>query len=168
MVDIGQSLQTYGVCPESMYVYPSSNTSTAYKTPPSSAAVSAALGYKVTGNTLINSGDTAAVKTLLRNNIPVMMGFNVYDNAKYQYFEGLNTTNYTYNPLTSSGALAKGVRLLGGHATPLIGYDDNRKAFLVQNSWGTSWGNHGFYYLPYTVFMSTKIVPQGGVYYLTL
>jgi hypothetical protein len=168
MVDIGQSLQTYGVCPESLYIYPSSDKSTAYKTPPNAAAISAALGYKVTGNTLINSGDVAAVKNLLLNNIPVMMGLNIYDNAQYKYFEGLNTTSYTYNPLTSTGALAKGVRLLGGHATPIIGYDDNLQVFLVQNSWGTSWGNHGFYYMPYSVFMSTKVVPAGGVYYLTL
>lgn len=169
MVNIGQALQKYGDCFESLYVYPSSDRSTAYKTPPSSSAISNALGYKVTGYTLVNSGDTAAVKNLLRNNVPVMMGFNVYDKTStYQYFEGLNTTSYTYNPLTSSGALASGVTLLGGHAVPLIGYDDNRKAFLVQNSWGTSWGNNGFFYLPYSVFMSTKIVPQGGVYYLTL
>jgi len=168
MVDIGQSLQTYGVCPESMYTYPTGDKTTAYKTPPGAAAISAALGYKVTGNTLINSGDVAAVKNLLLNNIPVMMGLNIYDNAQYKYFEGLNTTSYTYNPLAANGSLAKGVHLLGGHATPIIGYDDNRQAFLVQNSWGTSWGNHGFYYMPYSVFMSTKVVPAGGVYYLTL
>ncbi|MGZ4000876.1 MAG: C1 family peptidase, partial [Mucilaginibacter sp.] len=88
--------------------------------------------------------------------------------STYQYFEGLNTTSNTYNPLTSSGALVSGLTLLGGHATPIVGYDDNKKAFLVQNSWGTSWGNAGFYYMPYTVFSSTKIVPQGGVYYLAL
>ena len=169
MVNIGQALQKYGDCFESLYVYPSSDRSTAYKTPPSSSAISNALGYKVTSYTLVNSGDTAAVKNLLRNNVPVMMGFNVYDKTStYQYFEGLNTTSYTYNPLTSSGALISGLSLLGGHAVPLIGYDDTRQAFLVQNSWGTSWGNHGFFYLPYSVFMSTKIVPQGGVYYLTL
>ena len=169
MVNIGQALQKYGDCFESLYAYPSGDRTTAYKTAPGSAAISNALGYKVTGYTLVNSGDTAAVKNLLRNNVPVMMGFNVYDKTStYQYFEGLNTTSYTYNPLTSSGALASGVSLLGGHAVPLIGYDDTKKAFLVQNSWGTSWGNHGFFYLPYSVFMSTKIVPQGDVYYLTL
>lgn len=169
MVNIGQALQKYGDCFESLYVYPSSDRSTAYKTPPSSGAISNALGYKALTYTMVNSGDTTAVKNLLRNNVPVMMGFNVYDNVRtYQYFEALNTTSYTYNPLTSAGALAKGVSLLGGHAVPLIGYDDTKKAFLVQNSWGTSWGNNGFFYLPYSVFMSTKIVPQGDVYYLTL
>jgi C1A family cysteine protease len=148
--------------------YPSSYVSTAYKTPPTAAAISYALNYKISGYTLINTGDTAAVKNCIRNNIPVMMGLNVYDNASYTYFEGLNTTSYTYNPLTSTGALAKGLTLLGGHATPIVGYDDTKKAFLVQNSWSASWGLNGFYYMPYAVFSSTKIVPQGGVYYATL
>ena len=169
MVNIDQALAKYGICSEALMLYPSSNRSTAYKTPPTSAAISDALNYKISSYTLINSGDTAAVKNCIRNNIPVMMGFNVYDNIRtYQYFEALNTTSYTYNPLTSGGALEKGVALLGGHATPIIGYDDTRQAFLVQNSWGTSWGLNGFYYMPYSVFGSTKIVPQGGVYYATL
>ncbi len=169
MVNIDQALAKYGICSDALMPYPSGDRSTAYKTPPTSAAISDALGYKIASYVLINSGDTAAVKTCLRNNIAVMMGFNVYDKTStYQYFEGLNTTSYTYNPLTSSGALASGVTLLGGHATPIVGYDDTRQAFLVQNSWSTSWGNHGFYYMPYSVFMSTKIVPAGGVYYLSL
>jgi C1A family cysteine protease len=169
MVNIDQVLTTYGICSETLMPYPSSDRSTAYKTPPTSAAISDALNYKISNYTLINTGDTAAVKNCIRNNIPVMMGFNVYDNTRtYQYFEGLNTTSYTYNPLTASGALAKGLSLMGGHATPIIGYDDTKQAFLVQNSWGTSWGLNGFYYLPYSVFSSTKIVPQGGVYYATL
>jgi C1A family cysteine protease len=169
MVNIDQALTKYGICTEALMPYPSSDRSTAYKTPPTSAAISNALNYKITGYTLINTGDVAAVKACLINNIPVMMGFNVYDNNRtYQYFEALNTTSNTYNPLTSTGALVKGVTLLGGHATPIVGYDDNKQAFLVQNSWGTSWGLNGFYYMPYSVFSSTKIVPQGGVYYATL
>ena len=169
MINIDQALQTYGECTEALYVYPSSDRSTAYKTPPGATAVSNALNYKISSYGLINTGDTAAVKNLIRNNVPVMMGFNVYDNtATYQYFEGLNTTSYTYNPLTASGALAKGVRLLGGHAVPIIGYDDTKQAFLIENSWGTAWGLHGFFYLPYSVFKSTTVVPQGGVYYATI
>ncbi len=172
MVNVPQALQRYGACLESSYAYPSSNTSTAYKTPPTSGNMTEALNYTIgpltTNYAMVTSGDTAAVKNLLRNNIPIILGFNVYDNSQYQYFERLNTTNYTYNPLNSNGTLKKGVRLLGGHATPIIGYDDTKKAFLVQNSWGTGWGNHGFFYMPYSVFRSTKIVPSGNVYYATL
>ena len=181
MVNIDQALTTYGICTETLMPYPSAaqavdtdpnesiDTSPSFTTPPTSAAVTNALGYEISSYKLINTGDTAAVKTCLRNNVPVMMGINVYDNTRtYQYFEGLNTTSYTYNPLTSSGSLVRGLTLLGGHAIPIIGYDDTKKAFKVQNSWGTSWGLNGFFYMPYSVFMSTKIVPQGGVYYATL
>jgi C1A family cysteine protease len=30
-----------------------------------------------------------------------------------------------------------------GHAMVAVGYDDARKAFLIQNSWGRSWGSNG-------------------------
>jgi len=176
MVNVPQALQKYGDCLEASYVYPSSNTSTAYKTAPKAAALTEGLLYRIgqlkTSYALVATGDVTAVKTLLAANTPVMMGFNVYDNTKYTYFEGLNATSYTYNPLTSTGALASGVKLLGGHAVPLVGYDDSQAggagAFLVMNSWGTSWGNQGYFWLPYSVFKSTKIVPANNCYYATL
>jgi C1A family cysteine protease len=177
MVDIPEALQKYGECIETDYAYPvnanqtAGPTSTAYKTAPSAAAVSNALGYEIgpsiSNYGMVAQGDTATVIALLRQNIPVCMGFNVYDNSSYSYYEGLNTTNYTYNPLTSTGALAKGVSLLGGHANIIYGYDNNLKVFLMENSWGTSWGNKGYWYLPYSVFMSSKIVPTGNVYWFT-
>ena len=147
MVNIPQALQKYGDCLETSYPYPVSNKSTAYKTPPTSAAMTEGLVYKIGSNYgLVATGDVTAVKTLLSGNTPVMMGFNVYDNSSYTLFEGLNSaSNCTYNPLTTSGALLPGARLLGGHATPIVGWDDSQAggkgAFLVMNSWGTSWGN---------------------------
>jgi hypothetical protein len=138
----------------------------------SSSGATTTSGYYVissTGTTLVND-----VKTALLNNKPVMMGFNVYDNTRtYQYFEGLSTTSYTYNPLSSNGNLASGVRLLGGHAVPIVGYiNDSTKpgggVFIVQNSWGTPWGNHGYFYLPYSVIQSTRVVPAGSLYVAVL
>jgi len=178
MVDIPLALQGYGQCIETDYAYPtnSSNTadktSPAYRTAPNSAAVSNALLYKIGSKSsnygMVAQGDTATVKALLRNNIPVNMGFNVYDNSSYTIFEGLNTTSYTYSPLTSSGALKQGLRLLGGHANIIYGYDDSKGVFLMENSWNTNWGNNGYWYLPYSVFMSSKIVTTGDVYWMTL
>ena len=43
----------------------------------------------------------------------------------------------------------------GGHAIPFVGYDDGKViggyigAFRFANSWGTSWGDKGFGWLPY-------------------
>jgi hypothetical protein len=180
-----------GDCYENLYPYPSngSSTSTQYKTAPSAAAISNATNFTVSaqagttgssgttshGYYVINSGDEVTdAKTAIANNKPVMMGFNVYDNARYQYFEGLGVpgyapNNYTYNPLTSNGQLAKGLRLLGGHAVPIIGYIDDASqpgggVFICQNSWNTNWGYKGYFYMPYSVLASNKIVGAGDLY----
>ncbi|MGZ3774089.1 MAG: C1 family peptidase [Pseudobdellovibrionaceae bacterium] len=39
--------------------------------------------------------------------------------------------------------------ILGGHAISIIGYDDEKQAFIIRNSWGESWGENGFAYVAY-------------------
>ena len=39
--------------------------------------------------------------------------------------------------------------ILGGHAIAICGYDDERKALRGINSWGTGWGDKGFFWLSY-------------------
>ena len=189
---IGNTTYTFtGQCEESFYPYPSngSNTSTQYTTAPNSSAIANAPSFKIaaqsgttgsSGTTIhgyyvINSTTPANdVKLAIYNHKPVMMGFNVYDNSAYQYFEGLGVTGYSpnkfvYNPITSSGAIISGLSLLGGHATPIIGYIDQASApgggyFIVENSWNTNWGYNGYFYLPYSVLANTQIVPAGNLY----
>jgi len=38
---------------------------------------------------------------------------------------------------------------LGGHAVSIVGYDDNKQALIIRNSWGTGWGENGFAYVSY-------------------
>ena len=52
-------------------------------------------------------------------------------------------------------------RVVGGHVVMAVGYDNNLKirnngcdevntaAFIIGNSWGTSWSDQGYGYLPY-------------------
>ncbi len=40
----------------------------------------------------------------------------------------------------------------GGHAMLVVGYDDERRAFRVLNSWGPDWGDGGFFWLTYDYF----------------
>jgi C1A family cysteine protease len=111
------------------------------------------------------------VKTAIAYKKPVMMGFNVYDNSAYQYFEGLSTRSnkFTYNPLNADGTLAAGVSLLGGHAVPIIGYINDASQpggglFICENSWGSGWGYKGYFYMPYSVLKSKTIVSSGSLY----
>jgi hypothetical protein len=180
-----------GDCYENLYPYPSngSSNSTQFKTAPSASAISNATSFTISvqGGTTISSGTTnhgyfvinssdpvADAKTAIFNNKPVMMGFNVYDNSQYLYFEGLGVAgyapnNFTYNPLNADGSLVQGLRLLGGHAVPLIGYIDDASqpgggVFICENSWNTNWGYHGYFYLPYSVLRSNTIVGAGNLY----
>lgn len=41
---------------------------------------------------------------------------------------------------------------IGGHAMAIVGYDDNKQAFKVQNQWGTYWGDNGFVWISYDFF----------------
>lgn len=43
---------------------------------------------------------------------------------------------------------------LGGHAMCIVGYNDNylNGSFIVRNSWGTSFGDNGYCYMPYKMF----------------
>lgn len=43
----------------------------------------------------------------------------------------------------------RGERALGGHAICPVGYDDNKGFIKFKNSWGISWGEKGYGYLPY-------------------
>ena len=47
---------------------------------------------------------------------------------------------------------------LGGHAMCAVGFDDERQVFIVQNSWGTEWGDHGFCYVPYELMTNERYV----------
>ena len=41
-----------------------------------------------------------------------------------------------------------------------VGYDDEKQAFLVANSWGTTWGLRGFCWMPYAYFGSSTASPS--------
>ena len=38
---------------------------------------------------------------------------------------------------------------VGGHAVLAVGYNDTQQRFVVRNSWGTGWGQKGYFTMPY-------------------
>ena len=44
----------------------------------------------------------------------------------------------------------KNSKKVGGHAVALVGFDDEKKAWLIKNSWGEDWGEHGYAWISYS------------------
>jgi len=90
------------------------------------------------------------IKRQLAAGFPLVFGFMVYQSMPSPGTKKVDI------PLPSRGDYPK-----GGHAVMACGYDDNREmpttipgrtvkgAFLIRNSWGSSWGDGGYGWLPY-------------------
>lgn len=46
---------------------------------------------------------------------------------------------------------------VGRHAVVAVGYDDKRQRIVVLNSWGSSWGDGGYFYMPYNFITDTEM-----------
>jgi C1A family cysteine protease len=78
--------------------------------------------------------DTATMKTWLSTRGPLTTVFTVYADF-YAYAGGV----YTSNDQTPEG----------GHCVSVIGYSDTEQAWLCKNSWGTGWGEAGYFWIGY-------------------
>ena len=48
-------------------------------------------------------------------------------------------------------------QVLGGHCVMAVGYDDQEGKFICRNSWGTSWGDEGYFYMPYAYLLDNNL-----------
>lgn len=73
-------------------------------------------------------------------------------NALYAYGP-IIATMYVYNDFFSyrSGVYSYTTgSYAGAHAVLVVGYDDTQQAFIVKNSWGSGWGEAGFFMIAYS------------------
>jgi len=56
--------------------------------------------------------------------------------------------------------------IAGGHETCLYGYDKDKGIFYGINSWGTDWGNKGFYTMPFSAFGVFKVMGGYDAHYI--
>ena len=55
----------------------------------------------------------------------------------------------------------------GGHVVTMVGYDDNHRCWIVKNSWGTKWGEDGWFRMSYDEDMFAEWYGEGtGVMYI--
>jgi C1A family cysteine protease len=79
-------------------------------------------------------------------------------NAVYTYGPVV-ATFYVYNDFFSyrSGVYSYTTgSYVGAHAVLVVGYDDVGQAFIVKNSWGTGWGEAGYFMIAYSEVSGTS------------
>ncbi len=133
------TLQKYGVCPESLWPYDVSK----FAKKPSSTCYKTALRSRALDVSNI-AQDAVSMKNSLFATNPFVVGISVYES-----FESDTAAKTMPNVKTE--------KLLGGHAVLCVGYDDVANHWIMRNSWGASWGDNGYFYLPYDYLLSTSL-----------
>lgn len=76
----------------------------------------------------------------LAEGYPFVFGFTVYESFFSKEVQKTGIANFP----------EKEERAFGGHAVMAVGYNQITKRFNIRNSWGTKWGNKGYFTLPFT------------------
>lgn len=116
---------------------------------PTQQQINQARNHRIKGyNRLTKTGrdydvDLEAVKQNIAQGAPVIIA------AKVPYSFQDMIGKKVWRP---TNAERRQVDRLGGHAMCLIGYDNDKELFEIQNSWGTQWGDNGFVFVTYKDF----------------
>ncbi|MEB3186559.1 MAG: C1 family peptidase [bacterium] len=82
----------------------------------------------------------SGIRKALASGMPVVLAMRVFDNISKTPASGLMPM-----PTASS-------KFVGGHAVLAVGYDSAKQVLVVRNSWGSSWADGGYFYMPYSYF----------------
>lgn len=142
MADSTKCLQTYGVCPETQWPY----DITKFSVKPFNSCYTNALANMATKIYNIKTTITE-MKSTLASGTPFVIGFRVYSS-----FESQKVASTGNVPMPN-----KNEKMLGGHAVLVVGYNDTTQKWIVRNSWGTTWGDAGYFYMPYQYLTSRSL-----------
>ncbi|MBU6427481.1 MAG: C1 family peptidase [Cyanobacteria bacterium REEB65] len=109
-----------------------------YNDTPSAQADTDAGQYKI--QQAIKLNNLQDIKASIAEGYPAVFGFVVYKSFESIGPDGMMPMPKLFEPI------------LGGHAVMAVGYDDTKQVVTMRNSWGANWGDHGYFYMPYSYF----------------
>jgi C1A family cysteine protease len=139
-------LRTTGTLPLDEYTFDGNDCARE----PNQAELSRAARWRIKGWSKVDARDLNAVKAQLARGRPVIFGMPV--GSKFAKHRGETVLK---DLDTGPG--------LEGHAMVLIGYDDAREAFRLQNSHGRAWGDDGYAWIGYTAWQQGVFDGRGYV-----
>ena len=127
-------MEKVGICPEKYWPY----DPTRFEIAPPPIADANAGYYKIElPRPLAGRNVVKTMKYELSKGNPVVFGFKVYENFYKIGADGMMPFPTPNDPY------------LGGHAVMTVGYDEDRRVFIVRNSWSEAWGDRGYFYMPF-------------------
>jgi len=128
-----KSLKNSGVCEEKLWPY----TIEKFTEEPPAKCYRDAKDHRIKSYHRIES--LREMLVCLAEGYPFVFGFTVYES-----FESAKVTRTGIVNMPKKKESA-----IGGHAVMAVGYDQDKKRFLVRNSWGKGWGMDGYFTMPF-------------------
>lgn len=135
-----RALEKYGICSEKLCPYVISK----FRNKPTNDAYIEGSKHTVLSANRVKQ-TMASIKGCLNQKLPFVTGIMIYSS-----FESTVVTKTGNVPMPNT----KKERFLGGHAVTCVGYDDAKSVWIMKNSWGSNWGDRGYFYLPYNYLLS--------------
>lgn len=140
--DVYKTLATYGACHETTWPYDIEQ----YAKKPSDAAYSEGLLHQALEYARVSQGPE--IRQVLAEGFPVEFGFTVFENFYRIGPDGIYTQELIDDIPNSSA--------MGGHAVEIVGFLGDKELYIIRNSWGSSWGDKGYFYMPYSFVEDPK------------
>jgi len=112
-----------------------------YDEKPNAEAKRSAKRFRIAEWRRVNTMDIKEIKTHLAAGLPVVIGAMVTQ----EFIEKGYTDGADF-------IWKKNGESVGGHAMLVVGYDDEKHAFKLINSWGKNWGDKGYGWVDYDLF----------------
>jgi C1A family cysteine protease len=137
-----KTMNKQGVCSESIWPYDVAKFAVK---PPQACYANAKTNEIKSYQRLINT--IAQLKGCLADGFPFVFGFTVYES-----FESATVAKTGKMPMPKPNE-----QVLGGHAVVAVGYNDKTQTIIVRNSWDKTWGDKGYFYMPYAYITDSNL-----------
>ena len=137
-----KAVNKYGVCPESEWPYIENR----FTIKPSVQCYTDALKEMVLSYAAVPV-DLTQMKAALSAGYPIIIGIAIFESFES---DAVAKTGIVPMPKTTE-------KCLGGHCMLICGFCDQKQQFIVRNSWGTSWGDKGYCYIPYSYLTNPQL-----------
>jgi len=147
-----KSVAQIGVCSELDWAYNVNQ----FATKPPATAYADAIHAKATQYYAVPQ-KLEHILSCLNHKLPVIFGSSVFQSFEGQYVA--STGNVSMPGPTDAP--------IGGHAQLIVGWKPENQTFIVRNSWGAGWGDHGYSYFPRDYILSPSLSSDFWSIFLT-